>query len=90
LIVQAFDRLRQTKPEVLSKVIPICGDIAELNLGMSQDDRRLLEESVSIVMHVAASVKFDDSLTKAVFVNLRATRDILELAKTIKNLKVSL
>jgi len=58
-------------------------------LGLSAADRQMLIKRVTIIIHAAASVRFNDSLKYAIFVNTRATRDICILAKSMKNLKVS-
>ena len=49
----------------------------------------MLVERVTIVIHAAASVRFNNSLKYAIFVNTRATRDVCILAQSIKNLIVS-
>lgn len=36
---QLFDRLRKEQPNVLNKVIPICGDITLEELGISETDQ---------------------------------------------------
>jgi Putative dehydrogenase domain of multifunctional non-ribosomal peptide synthetases and related enzymes len=61
----------------------------ELGLGLSEADRRMLEENVSIVFHCAASVRFDDPLKYAIINNTRATREVMMLSRRMKNLKVS-
>ena len=43
---------------------------------------------VNVIFHVAASVRFHEPLTTALNINLRATQDLVELAKEIKDLKV--
>lgn len=54
-----FDRLyAEKKDHLLSKIIPLAGDVAELGLAMTQEDRQRLKD-VSLVFHVAASVRFD-------------------------------
>lgn len=50
---------------------------------------QILKENVAIVFHVAASVRFDDSLTKAVKVNVKSTYELLEMAKNFEKLEVS-
>lgn len=37
---------------------------------------------------MAASVRFDDSLSKAIFTNVRSAREVIGLVKEIKNLEV--
>ncbi|VDK43560.1 unnamed protein product, partial [Cylicostephanus goldi] len=75
-----FDRIRENKPHVLNKLVPISGDIMEDNLGLNQHDMQsicdevhyflLLKFQVSIVIHSAATVKFDEKLRDAVEMNM--------------------
>lgn len=46
-------------------------------------------ENVEIILHAAADVRFDETLKNAIKVNIRATRDLLELAKKMTKLEVS-
>ncbi|KAG8038236.1 hypothetical protein G9C98_006563 [Cotesia typhae] len=71
-----FDRLKQENPSALDKVIPIEGDTTKEGLGIPDFERKVLIERVSVVFHVAASVRFDDPLKTAVFTNTRSTRDM--------------
>lgn len=68
----------------------IAGDLCSKELGIKRSDWQLLRENVTSIFHVAASVRFDDSLQKAIFTNLRSTKYAILLAKEISNLKVSL
>lgn len=43
---------------------------------------------MNIIFHVAATVRFDENLKTAFRINVSGTRDVLNLAKEIKNLKV--
>jgi fatty acyl-CoA reductase len=69
--------------------VPLSGDCAALGLGLSAGDRQLLEDTVSIVFHAAATVKFDDPLKSAVLLNTRGTREVMMLARNMMTLKVS-
>ncbi|CAG4978358.1 unnamed protein product [Colias eurytheme] len=83
-----FERLRKEMPNVFKeKVFFVAGDIAELGLGLSDEDRMLLINRVNIVFHVAASVRFNDELQVAAKLNLRATKEIVDLAKEMHNLE---
>lgn len=42
---------------------------------------------MDIVFHMAATVRFDEALKKASFINIRAVRDITRLAHQMPNLK---
>lgn len=44
------------------KVQAISGDLQADGLGISDNDKRILQESVNIVIHSAATVKFDEHL----------------------------
>jgi fatty acyl-CoA reductase len=80
--------MRRERPETLRKVVPLTGDCAEFGLGLSATDRQILKETVSIVFHAAATVRFDDSLKSAVLMNTRGAREIMMIARNMKNLKV--
>ncbi|KAL6427488.1 hypothetical protein ACFW04_008770 [Cataglyphis niger] len=54
---------------------------------MSSQDRATIIREVSIVFHVAATLRFDEKLKLAVPINVRSTRDVLNLCKEISNLK---
>ncbi|KAJ8978355.1 hypothetical protein NQ317_002664 [Molorchus minor] len=86
--VPLFDKLKEKYPENLKKLVPILGDVVELDLGLNPDDRKLLIKEVNIVYHIAASVRFDDSLRHAVIMNVRGTREVIGLCKGMQNLDV--
>ncbi|KAK7582253.1 hypothetical protein V9T40_013698 [Parthenolecanium corni] len=89
--VPLFDRLKSERPGSLeSKLQAISGDVTELELGMSASDRKLLTDNVSIVFHTAASVRFDDPLHEAIKINVRGTREVVNLTKEMKNIAVFL
>jgi len=60
------------------------------NLGMNENDRNTLISEAEIIFHVAATVRFDAQLRDAVNINIRATNDLLDLAHSMKQLKVRL
>ena len=49
-----------------------------------------MTESVNVVFHCAATVRFDEDLTKSVAMNVEAVFAIIDLAKKMKNLEVIL
>ncbi|XP_055711091.1 putative fatty acyl-CoA reductase CG5065 [Phlebotomus papatasi] len=82
-----FERVRRDKAEQLDKLIPVAGDVSVLQMGISEDDVRAME-NVSIVFHVAASVRFDDPLKDAILMNARGTREVCRFAEKLQHLKV--
>ncbi|XP_012265501.2 putative fatty acyl-CoA reductase CG5065 [Athalia rosae] len=86
LSLPLFDKLRETDASVFKKLIPVTGDVADEGLGLPTIERRVLTEKVSVIFHVAASVRFDDSLKQAVLLNTRGTREVCILAAGMKKL----
>ncbi|KAK7872743.1 hypothetical protein R5R35_011876 [Gryllus longicercus] len=87
LDVPLFDRVRAQRPEALGRLQAVEGDTARPGLALAEADARVLAERVSVVFHLAASVRFDDPLITAVRTNACATRDLLELATRMTKLK---
>ncbi|XP_066246160.1 fatty acyl-CoA reductase wat-like [Euwallacea similis] len=85
-----FEKLRELKPESVNKIVPIIGDCLHPGLGISTEDRNLLIETVQIVFHAAATIRFDDFLKSAILTNLRSARDMAYLALEMKNIEVFL
>ncbi|KAL0103252.1 hypothetical protein PUN28_017513 [Cardiocondyla obscurior] len=81
-----YEKLRNEQPDSFKKLIPISGDAKEKDLGLSASDKQMLIERVTIVVHGAASVRFNNSLKFAILTNTRATRDMCILAQKMKNL----
>lgn len=61
----------------------------ELRLGLSDEHYNFLVKNVSVVFHVAASVRFDEPIKDATIMNVRGTREVVQLAKQMKQLAVS-
>lgn len=81
-----FNPIKKHKPELLHKLATISGDVTELKLGLSFEDSFRMR-NVSIIFHSAASVRFDDPLKYAVFINTRGTRELMNFAQGLENLK---
>ncbi|XP_030762156.1 putative fatty acyl-CoA reductase CG5065 [Sitophilus oryzae] len=83
-----FDNLKNSNSDVFYKVIPVRGNVAEANLGLSSSDRQILIEKVNVIFHAAASVRFDDFIKDAILTNLRSARDMALLSLEMKNIEV--
>ena len=57
-------------------------------MGLTEQDVAILLKETTCVIHAAANVKFDQPLKEAAYY-VRATRDLLELAKKMLNLRVN-
>ncbi|CAH1738325.1 fatty acyl-CoA reductase wat-like isoform X2 [Aphis gossypii] len=82
-----FDRLRIEKPDFVTKIKIIDGDLEQPSLGLSSDDRDWLIENVNFIFHCAATVRFNETLQKATKINILGTNNVLDLASMMKNLK---
>lgn len=87
---QLFEKLCTIKPNPMKYIKPISGDCTLSNLGISSaEDRTELIENVDVVVHVAATVRFNEPLSNATKINVQATVELINLAKEMKKLKVS-
>lgn len=84
-----YDKLREEQGESwVKKIVAVNGDCMELGLGMSAEDRKFVCEESEIVFHCAATIRFDESLRKAILLNVRGVKLMLDLAKEMKKLLV--
>ncbi|XP_077559526.1 fatty acyl-CoA reductase 1-like [Haemaphysalis longicornis] len=84
---KVFERVRQEQPGALEKVKAVAGDLTQPNLGFSATDQDTLVSKVSVVFHSAATVNFNEPLKRAVEMNLRGTRRVLDLCKKMSGLR---
>ncbi|KAK6633631.1 hypothetical protein RUM43_001220 [Polyplax serrata] len=84
-----FDKVKEIHGEdvIKNKVAYIGGDVTVPELGMSESDRQILIDEVDIVYHLAATIRFDETLKRAVLLNVRGTKMVLELAKQMKHIE---
>lgn len=74
-------------PKFRHKIIPINGDCAAAGLGLSIEDRATLMSKINVVIHAAATVRFDEKLKLALDINVHGTKDVLDLCHEMRNLK---
>ncbi|GAB0087087.1 hypothetical protein DMENIID0001_013600 [Sergentomyia squamirostris] len=84
---EIFSRIRQKDENLLKKMVPLEGDSMSLRLGLSEYDLKRLE-NVSVIIHSAANVRFDNPLHKAILMNTRSARELCLIAENLKNLEV--
>lgn len=68
----------------LRKIKAIEGNVTSSDMGISKSDRELLENTVSIVFHAAASIRFDSQLSEHLQTNVLGTKYLLNLCKSMK------
>nr|CAD7606415.1 unnamed protein product [Timema genevievae] len=83
-----FHRVHKERPHAFEKVVLVNGDVTMDDLGLSSEDRTLLEKEVTVVFHGAATLRLEAILKDAVEMNLNGTWRILQLCKKMSRLKV--
>lgn len=86
--MQIFNKFWTENPEILRKVVAVTGDVGNTDLGLSPENKRMLLNGVTIVFHVAATLKLDANLKDAVNMNTEGTLRLLQLCCEMKNLLV--
>jgi len=86
--LELFRGLRCKAPHFDEKVQAIAGDMLVDGLGIGEEDRLLLQDNVNIVIHSAATVKFDEHLRIALQMNVIGVREMIELCKGMKKLEM--
>lgn len=84
-----FKRLKHEVPKFYHKISVVAGDCSLPGLGLSVSSRNTLINEVNIIFHGAATVRFDEHIRIAMNINVLGTRELLNLAKKITNLKVN-
>nr|CAD7577658.1 unnamed protein product [Timema californicum] len=82
-----FDVLKATNPEFHQKLVMVPGDCSLPKLGISPSDYEMLTQQVNIILHLAATVKFDEKINIAVPMNIGGTKEIIDLGRACVNLK---
>ncbi|KAG9510818.1 putative fatty acyl-CoA reductase, partial [Fragariocoptes setiger] len=81
-----FDKVRASDPRLFNKIVLVNGDLTKDKLGLTDEDFAKVVDDVSVIFHVAATVRFDEPLNVAVDINLIGTRRIIELSRNLANL----
>ena len=59
----------------------------EERLGLDSESEEIIKTEVNIIFHSAATVRFDEDLTKSVAMNVTAVSSLVSLARQINNLE---
>ena len=81
-----FDVVKTEKPDVVGRVVSVTGNIEEDLLGLSASDQALLASETEVVFHCAATVRFDEDLSRAVRMNVGAVAGLVRLAQAMQRL----
>lgn len=73
--------------EILKKLKPVKSSLPEVGLGIDEDIRKEIQENTNVVIHLAATVRFDLDLVSTIKMNVLPIRELLQLAKECKKLE---
>uniref|UniRef100_A0A1L8DYA8 Fatty acyl-CoA reductase n=1 Tax=Nyssomyia neivai TaxID=330878 RepID=A0A1L8DYA8_9DIPT len=82
-----FQRIREEKPEVLKKLVPVQGDVTFDGLGISGETLEKVLKSTSVVFHLAATLRLEAKLKDAIDMNTTGTKRVIDFCKKMPNLK---
>lgn len=82
-----FNRLRESQPDAVKKIIPVQGDVLFDNLGMDTTTLEVLRREVDVVFHCAATLRLESKLKDAIDMNTTGTWRVIEVCRKMKNLK---
>ena len=69
-----------------AKVIAVSGDICDDKLGMSEEDYQMVASRTNHIVHMAATVNFDERLDLSVKMNVLGSMRVMALAEKCPNL----
>ncbi|XP_058766333.1 fatty acyl-CoA reductase 2, chloroplastic-like isoform X2 [Vicia villosa] len=75
---------------MLSKLVPVVGDICETNLGLDDDLSHVIADEVDVIVNSAANTTFDERYDTAININTRGPCRLMAIAKKCKKLKLFL
>ncbi|KAF8369876.1 hypothetical protein HHK36_032091 [Tetracentron sinense] len=92
---ELFKCLQQTHGEsyqsfMLSKLVPVVGNVCESNLGIETDLTDEIAEEVDVIVNSAANTTFDERYDVALDINTRGPFRLMSFAKRCKKLKLFL
>ncbi|XP_015951354.2 fatty acyl-CoA reductase 2, chloroplastic [Arachis duranensis] len=92
---ELFKCLRQIhgksyKAFMLSKLVPVVGNICESNLGLDEDSSNVIMDEVDVIVNSAANTTFDERYDTAININTKGPCRLMSIAKKCKKLKLFL
>ncbi|PWA24775.1 hypothetical protein CCH79_00010132 [Gambusia affinis] len=83
-----FERLQAEQPDFAEKITAVNSDLTVLELDLSKEDQTILVETINVVFHCAATIRFNEPLKDAIQLNVLATQKMLALAHRMKHLEI--
>ncbi|KAL1454103.1 hypothetical protein WDU94_010388 [Cyamophila willieti] len=81
-----FYRMKTENPTYFTQVTCVQGDLSLDQLGLSAEDRQVIVDNTQVILHVAATVKFNEQLADAYNINVKGTKSLIHMAEHMKQL----
>ncbi|KAF5474008.1 hypothetical protein F2P56_005950 [Juglans regia] len=75
---------------MLSKLVPVVGNICESNLGLDEDSADFIAKEVDVIVNSAANTTFDERYDVAIDINTKGPCHLMGFAKKCKKIKLFL
>ncbi|CAN0927498.1 Fatty acyl-CoA reductase 2, chloroplastic [Linum grandiflorum] len=75
---------------MLSKLVPVVGNVCESGLGLEQELADLIADDVNVIVNSAATTTFDERYDVAIDINTRGPSNLMTFAKRCRKLKLFL
>ncbi|XP_074353002.1 fatty acyl-CoA reductase 2, chloroplastic-like [Apium graveolens] len=73
---------------MLSKLVPVAGNMCETNIGMEENVANLIAREVDVIINSAATTAFDERFDLALDLNTRGAAGIVNFAKKCEKVKL--
>ncbi|VEN56653.1 unnamed protein product [Callosobruchus maculatus] len=78
---------KQEKQLLKNKLYAFEGDLSKKQLGLTEDNLKIINAEVNLVFHCGAFLNMDAKLYDAVITNVRGTAEMIKIVKAIQNLQ---
>ncbi|VVC29130.1 Male sterility, NAD-binding,NAD(P)-binding domain,Fatty acyl-CoA reductase, C-terminal [Cinara cedri] len=82
-----FELMKKQTPNYLEKISAVIGDCGLPEMGIGEQYQEILKNEVNVIIHSAATVRFDEHLRLAMNINVVGLQYLLKMCKDMKNLK---
>ncbi|KZV37911.1 fatty acyl-CoA reductase 2-like [Dorcoceras hygrometricum] len=92
---ELFKRLKQTHGKsyqafMLSKLVPVVGNVCESNLGVDEEDADLITKQVDVIINSAANTTFNERYDTALDINTGGPMRLMSFARKCQKLELFL
>jgi len=83
MAADVFGAAKAANPGCEAKVIAVPGDMTQDNMGIPHEMRKEIATKVSVVIHMAATVRFDEPIKVATLFNITGLENVMALVKSL-------